>query len=782
MKFSYFDSVRASSGYECTYDIFLDAAHSNKVKRVCAAIAQETDKDKIAQLKKQLPIITWQSFFPGKRLNKEARPSGLFMFDVDHVDNPFEIWSNIASRREELGILFAGMTASRHGLRIIAKCRKEYTTIAQCQKWLAEQMNVEYDDVCKDFARSSFVVDEDYTYFMDAKTLFQGEPEEGTVYKVEDGEQSPLVPFVENQEFKEVIDGMIDEMHAKKKKEDEQTIDQRGGLFGYPTEYKGMPLKDIAVEWLMQTGGMPAVGERNIRLYKCALRMRYICDFNEYALVKLLPDVGLPEAEVKELVKSALAKPKAQDMPTDLQIVLNNIDKREKLAEGEDLESNIELTTDTSKLPPMPPVIKQFVDVAPDDFKQAVLLCQLPILGALASKLRSKYLDGEMHSPSFQVSLEAPQASGKSFMRKLTEYELKSMIQHDDEERAREAEYDSKIKEMKMLNIKITPENKNEILGQKPTTIIRFVPATMSITKLLMRMQSAEGLHLFAIAEEIDTVTKAFKKGFSSYSDLLRVAFDNGRYGQDYASENSFSGNVNIYYNMLTSGTPKAMRRFYPDVEDGLVSRVLFVTLPDQFGKKMPVWKEFTKEQKAIVDRKLVDCDEVSLIDGKVQPDHVLKMEWLNEELKKWLILQQQQAVQEDDRTRDIFCRRSAVIGFRAGMLAFFLYGGKVTPTIMKNVKKFALYVANCTINQHLLRFNVTSVNSNVNQWEKVYARLDNEFDRDQLRKAMSAEGVETPERVVIYKWRLLGIIESLEKKMSSKGKEMSTKFKKVKK
>ena len=62
----------------------------------------------------------------------------------------------------------------------------------------------------------------------------------------------------------------------------------------------------------------------------------------------------------------------------------------------------------------------------------------------------------------------------------------------------------------------------------------------------------------------------------SSYSDALRTAFDNGEYGQDYASENSFSGIVKLYYNTLFSGTPKAMCRFFPDVEDGLVSRVLF--------------------------------------------------------------------------------------------------------------------------------------------------------------------------------------------------------------
>ena len=97
---------------------------------------------------------------------------------------------------------------------------------------------------------------------------------------------------------------------------------------------------------------------------------------------------------------------------------------------------------------------------------------------------------------------------------------------------------------------------KREEIGEKPKGIVRYVPATMSITKLLQRMDAAQGLHLFALSEEIDTVHKAFSRGFSNFSEALRVAFDNGLYGQDYASENSWSGNVALYYNCLAAMWP----------------------------------------------------------------------------------------------------------------------------------------------------------------------------------------------------------------------------------
>jgi hypothetical protein len=278
-------------------------------------------------------------------------------------------------------------------------------------------------------------------------------------------------------------------------------------------------------------------------------------------------------------------------------------------------------------------------------------------------------------------------------------------------------------------------------------------------------------------------VVKAYKRGFSSLNEMLRVAFDNGRYGQDYASENSFSGDVFVYYNTLFSGTPRAMRRFYPDVEDGLVSRVLFVTLPDQFGKPMPVWKEMTEEQKAEMDIALERLNEVSLVGDEVQPEHMLNLDYLNKELEKWIKAQQIEAVNQDDRTRDVFCRRAAVVGFRAGMLAHFLYGGKkVTPTIRRNVTQFAIWVANNMLNQHLLRFTIQGTGSNVNAFEDVYKQLKDTFTRADVEQLLLAMGINSPVRTVLYRWRLLGVIEAEEGRVGSRNTKAYTNFKKIKK
>lgn len=764
-RFSIFPSVRSQKGDDCTYEKYLQLSEDKELQKLCNLIAATEDNDERQRLKKGLPVVTWQAAFDGRRVNAEAKPSGLFMLDIDHVDTPFQLYSEkVASRVKELGIVFVGMTASKHGLRIVAKCCKGLQTLEACQKWLASNLKVEYDAGTHDWARASYLCPASYTYYADNKAIWQEDPEEGEVYSLE-GAYKPNLG----------MEKMLDEAQ-------ETPQDQREGLFGGPKDYKGIPYERIIRTWFYHTGGEPTDGERNTRLYQLAVRLRYITDFNEATMMRVMPRYGLPESEVREIVRHALKVSHGQNLPTDLQETLEKIDRQIKIG-GEDEEEIPEIITDTEKTPNLPPLLRQWWEVSPDDFKTPVTLCQLPILGALGSRLRAEYLDGKIHSPSFQVSLEAPQASGKSFLVRLVESELSQMMESDEAEREKEREYRDKVAEMKLLNIKINADNKDEILGMRPEAIIRYLPATISVTMLLKRMYNAKGLHCFALAEEIDTVHKAYKRGFSNLSELLRVSFDNGLYGQDYASENSWSGNVQLYYNTLFSGTPKAMRRFYPDVEDGLVSRVLFVTLPDQFGKPMPTWGEMTQEQKRICDIALTRLNEVSIQNCVVQPEHMMKMGWLNKTMDAWIKSQQIEAVRTDDRTRDIFCRRSAVVGFRAGMLAWFLWEEKNTPTIRRNVSQFATWVANHMLNQHLLRFNVQGTGSNVNQWEDVYKRLGDTFTRKEVEEALDCSESATPARKVLYKWRLLGIIEDVEKGRTGKtGQATVIKFKKVKK
>lgn len=477
-----------------------------------------------------------------------------------------------------------------------------------------------------------------------------------------------------------------------------------------------------------------------------------------------MPNYGLSESEMLTLIHSANSSSRGQNIPSDMAVVINQLKALKNMGESKEIDSLDEDEyadlTDISVTPELPPIFKEWYEVAPFDFKQSTIGCLLPILGALGSKLRAEYFDGTMQTPSFMVSLEAPQASGKSFMRRISDYCLAQMKEHDEQQRAIEKAYNDKRAELKVLNIKVTQKNKDEVLGSKPKVMIRYLPATISITKFLMRMDEAQGLHCFALAEEIDTVYKAYKKSFSSLSDIMRCAFDNVQYGQDYASDASFSGLVSLYYNTLFSGTPKAMRRFYPDVEDGLVSRVFFITLPRQFGKPYAQWKEFNTKQKREVDMALVRLNEISIQGDDVQPDHVMDMKWLDKAMLKWCFTQQQLAVRMDDITRDTFCRRSAVVGFRAGMLAYFLWGEE--KGCQQKVIAFSKWIANMMLNQHLIRFNIEEEVDNTTPFKKAFLLLSDTFTHADVTSACAQAGIQSNSRAVVSKWKIAGLVKKV--------------------
>lgn len=768
MTFDIFPYTRAAKGQRCDYDAYLRSTTDAHVVNIAKALQTETDPEKRSELKKNLPAITWQaSFVDHQRKNANAIPSGLFMLDIDHTDDKTqEIIDKALGMISELGLVYIARSISGKGVRLVALCHKEFTTLEQCQKWLADKLGVEYDSACKDFARLSYCVPQEYVAYC-ANGIFNENALPWVRYEVN----------AEPQAHREVGQTSITEEFGEK----EPTL---GNTEPVQTDYHGLSLKDIAVEWLESTGGMPQKGERNQRLYNCAFQLKYICDFNEETLLAALPDCGLSVSERKQIVHSACGGPRSTCvMPKTLQTVIKKMESEkaaEAVFENEDdsmIETSIEKFADvfsTSEVPQLPPIWSHFYKIAPDDFKLATMLCLLPFLGTLASRLRARYRGREVHSPSFIVTLEAPQAQGKSFIKILDDICLGKLKEEDARQRQEEREWREYRKMVKDLGTKLTKKEAQDFMDSKPEVHIRYVAPTMSITELMRKMDAAKGLHLFAISTEIDTVYKAMKRDFSNFSDILRKAFDNDEIGQDYASDTSWSGIVRLYYNCIYSGTPKAVRRFYPDVEDGLVSRVLFVTIPDQSFKQTDVFGTFKTKELEDLKYHLERLNAVSVVDGEPQPEHMLKLDFLVRHMMKWVVAQQKYAQINDDVTRDTFCRRSAVIGFRAGMIAFYLWDEVTTPPMMRKVKNFATWIANCCLRQFLLRFKIEHDTRSTFKFRDVYDLLPDEFDYIRLRALLESMDVKTKPNDVIYRWKLGGRIEE-------SGKGRSKTFKKVK-
>ena len=184
---------------ECTPDLLSTALDSPQVARTCAEIEDALEKcrrgeltqDEFetikSQLKKRLPILTPHATFRnGRRKNDEAIPSGLSMYDLDHIPNPRAKWAEIEARKEELGIVFAHITPSTEGLRLFFVIPGGMN-LADAQAWMASRLgDTQYDACVKDYARSSFLVPREYVLFVDEKGLFSPcSPHPNVIFRTE---------------------------------------------------------------------------------------------------------------------------------------------------------------------------------------------------------------------------------------------------------------------------------------------------------------------------------------------------------------------------------------------------------------------------------------------------------------------------------------------------------------------------------------------------------------------------------------------------------------------
>ncbi len=664
--FQYQEKVNAGVPQVCTPEKWDELMDSPEVKNICEQIAalDETAADYAERkqaLKKRLPIIIphAQSFKNGKRVSADAVPSGLAMLDVDHVDNPQEWWNSriqSGTTEESLkaeGIYLIAITASGKGLRVIGARRFRtgasqpcgWESIEAAQMRMAEVLGIkEYDAVTKDLARASYVVPREYILYEDREELFStSEYHSDTTDKI-------LLALP---------------AHVEEPASNAELTDK--GL-----SYRGIAYADIVKQLMLSIGAADGAeqGERNTVYFSLANYMRYICDFDAALLLRVLPDFGLSEQERRQAISSAIGRPRKSQKPMVLQSAIAICEKEAHLDEQSPLEKSTALP-----LPELPRLLKLVCRRLPEDYRAAMIIASLPVLGTLATRIRFEYLDRQEQSLSFFSCITAPAASGKSFIRKPLDLLLTPINEQDAIEREKEQAYKDKLRASK--NSKNQPED--------PHACPRNNGVAISIAKLLQLLTYAEGKHLIGIGEEMDTLVKSERAGvWSQKSDIYRLAFDNAEYGQAYMSDASFNAHIKVYYNLLLTGTPNSMKRFFKDLENGLATRVCFAQLPDTSFTEIPVFAPYTEAEKEEIIRwaRRLDSEQGTLVCPQ-----------LNTVIANWLEQKRQQAMEADSHAMDTLRRRAGVMGFRAGMLCYLLENRKFTKTVGAFAEWVAEYV-----------------------------------------------------------------------------------------
>ena len=310
MSFGISNNVRSREVRTCTRELFLKAVRSDYVARVCAGIADAWEQWKRGELareeydtvknreKRRLPIFTFHATFPGgRRLNADAVPTGLSMYDIDHLDAPREYFAHVVEERAgELGIVLAHVTPSMEGLRLVFRIPAGLS-LEEAQHWMSVQLDdPNYDQSVKDLARCSFAVPEDYILYMDEEGLFNF------------NEERKMKTIPQCKQSKDVLSEANEELAASNENSSfcpEGTILHSSFPEGSSLKFKGIPYSEIIRQWFALAGGEPAPGERNTKLHRLAYHLRHITDNDEGLLLKIMPRYGLTEEEMKSLIHSA---------------------------------------------------------------------------------------------------------------------------------------------------------------------------------------------------------------------------------------------------------------------------------------------------------------------------------------------------------------------------------------------------------------------------------------------------------------------------------------------
>ena len=508
--------------------------------------------------------------------------------------------------------------------------------------------------------------------------------------------------------------------------------------------YRGIPYADIVAQLMLSIGAADGAvqGERNTVYFSLANYMRYICDFNIELLLQILPDFGLSIAERRQAISSAIGRPRKSQIPMILQGAIAICERElSSAARGVSAEKSTDLP-----LPQLPRLLRLVCRRLPADYRPAMIIASLPVLGTLATRIRFEYLDKQEQSLSFFSCITAPAASGKSFIRKPLDLLLTPINEQDAIEREKEQAYKEKLRASK--NSKNQPED--------PHACPRNNGVAISIAKLLQLLTYAEGKHLIGM----DTLVKTERAGvWSQKSDIYRLAFDNGIYGQAYMSDASFNAHVKVYYNLLLTGTPNSLKRFFQDPEDGLITRVCFAQLPDTSFTEIPAFASYTEAEKAEIIRwaRQLDAENGTIACPQVETV-----------ISDWLERKRQQSIDADSHAMDTLRRRAAVIGFRAGMLCYLLENHKYTKTVGAFAEWVAEYIFRNQMELWGQQIEQTFKSSIESQTERgaaasLISLLPDEFTAADLIKLRARKGQSVKSSaisMVINRWRANNRIE----------------------
>ena len=555
------------------------------------AFKELTDEEKLERwansLKESLPCLIFgardfdevpMKKNPEKRMKRRVLAgihlSGLFMFDVDHVDNPREIFEQTQQEGFPWEVVFAHVTSSGQGLRLVCKARVEIGNIADNQIALAKELDVKPDLSCIDASRISYAPMREDLYYLNEEELLNYYNEEFDKMYCEAYRKGSTEPT---------------KAQTRKESNENETLenDEERDI-----NYHGVSYAKICEAWQAAQGGAPTTGDRHRTMLQLALDLRYICDNNPANVDWALRQCGFVqdiirergEGEVRAVADTACERRMYKDIPKRMQGVLESVGIRSgEPATAQRPVATVDVPYEqfAQRLEPLlsAPYAEACRGVSRKNWLGAVFASGA-MYCTLLSRCWYRHYNGALQRMNPQVLIIGHPASGKSFAKQLDDQIMCSMREQDEVVRLAETRYKQ---EQKKRGTSSKAQKQDALV--EPEGMIRYLPTKTSNNIFFRRLKRAkemvEGqllpLHLYMFDSELDSSISAQSGGaWIGKHDLELKAFHNELSGVDYANGDSINDILPVYWNSVTTGTNVSLHKKFTlrNINDGLCSRV----------------------------------------------------------------------------------------------------------------------------------------------------------------------------------------------------------------
>lgn len=550
--------------------------------------------------------------------------NGLYMVDLDHLDDPMEEWrrmlkSDVFTQTYKPLLLFAYLTPSGHGLKLVFVADVKHGNLASNQNVFCKDMGLPNDKSTKDSSRLSFVCPRSEVLFYDARLHEVMNTEFIRKYQpiYSKGLSEPDL-FKDDSEFRPPL-----------------TPSNLGGesasadFDGY--RYEGLEIPAIIDKWL--THFDTSVGKRHKVLLRLVSELRHVCERNEnrvkYFVNRLswVEDLRKEGDPVDKTIEDGLSYKMTIAMPKVMYETLRSLGASGQISKTATTDGRDAATQ--AVYDEVTPIFmdfgKELERLAPDfpclaDVCYHMATPQKPaclfVGGALFGTLMTRCYYYFYHRPeeqrrlNYEVFVIEDPASGKSFASDLYKIILSPVIAADavgnkaiNDYKKESKKRDKSIKEQKKDAL-VQPEVKIRIHGSR-TSNQTFIEDMVNCYEQ-MPDGSRVNLHLFTFDSELENNTRlgGSSQAWIDKSVFELKAFHNEEDDQQYKNVDSVSGPFDVYWNFVYTGTPVTLSKKVNirNFGSGLYSRLAVLPLCANAFEVIPLYRR-SKENRDVIDR-----------------------------------------------------------------------------------------------------------------------------------------------------------------------------------